>query len=523
MATMRGADPRRAVRLLHAVVGVIILLLVALVVVRPRMSVNPYPVVLVGVLLAVVVVLWMVGAGPAAGLLRRGLATDRRVGVAATVMILLNGVVAGLVGYFGAYQPRWDPSNFPIVGGLPPEQWPAANVGYFSRYPNNHAFLGVADLAAASARIGLGFWPFMAILAGVIAAVTALALYRVVAVVRGGRWAVASLVPLLLLVVASPWMAVPYTDMAALWVPITAIWGLVSAVRRRAVPAMLLGLLSGILLGAGYLIKTTPIVGAVAGVLVLAGLGFGDRHRAGRYVLIVVGLVAGVAVGGVGLRTVVERTVPMPPLTPGVSASPWTYVAAGLHIENHPVVKDLVVYGGYSGDVDEASWDRPQVEQETASRAIIREDLDRRGIVGTLLFELNKFVFNNGDGMFWAYGEGTDLQAPRLHTGPVSDGLAAVNAPDGRYWPTRVALAQGLWLAILVAAGVGLVGRRRSGATEEQATVDLMIWNMIGIAAFMLLFQGRSRYLFGHVPVMIALAVSVVPLRRVWGRQQIAD
>ncbi|MFG1629048.1 hypothetical protein, partial [Kribbella sp. NPDC049227] len=38
--------------------------------------------------------------------------------------------------------------------------------------------------------------------------------------------------------------------------------------------------------------------------------------------------------------------------------------------------------------------------------------------------------------------------------------------------------------------------------------------SIVGIAAFLLLFLGRSRYLLGHVPVLIALALTALPARK---------
>ncbi|MEA5153646.1 hypothetical protein [Raineyella sp.] len=506
----------RRFRPLRQITGAVILVLVVLVVLRPRMPVNAYSPLAAGLIFGLALLLWVLVGDRLTSLARRLLPTDRIVAAVAAALVLLNGLIAGGVGYLGAYKVGWDASVFPFVAGLPIPEWPPWYVEYFSRYPNNHAMLGLADVAAASARIGLGYVSFMALYAGVAAALTALALYRVVVIARGGRPGIAALAVLVILVSLSPWMGVAYTDMVGVWVPITAVWCLVSGLSRPPVPGLLLELLAGVLLGMGYLIKTTPIVGVVAGVLTLGLLALerGSRGRRRQLLLAVAALLVGTAVGLVGLRAVVARTVPMPVLDRTVQASPWTYVAAGIHTTYYPDGERVFAYGGYNGDLDLETWNKPKAEQDELSRIEIGRDLERRGVLGTIMFEVDKFVFNNGDGMFWAYGEGSDLQAPRLHTGPLADALAAVNGPDGGHYHGRVLLTQVLWLAVLAAAGAGLVGLRRTLSPQTGVAVDLMIWNMIGIAAFMLLFQGRSRYLFGHVPVMIGLAMSVVPILR---------
>jgi hypothetical protein len=82
---------------------------------------------------------------------------------------------------------------------------------------------------------------------------------------------------------------------------------------------------------------------------------------------------------------------------------------------------------------------------------------------------------------------------------------SAWNTPAGEQYAGRVAAAQVTWLAALLAMGTGLsTARYRPDLLVATLTVA-------GIAAYVLVFQGRSRYLIGHVPVVVALAVALVP------------
>lgn len=513
-ATARDGSPRSTARVLRVGTGMIILALVVLVVVRPRMSINAYSPLLVGALLVAGLLAWFFAADVLASRVRQWLPTARAVRAAATVLVILNALTATGVGALGAYRMKWDARVFPVVAGQPPEQWGSWYVEYFSRYPNNHAFLGWADLAIGSGRIGLGYLSFMALTAGVVSSLTAVALFRTVSLTRSGRWGVASLVLLLLLVSFSPWMGVAYTDMAAVWVPVTAVWCIVEGRRRGWITDVALTALAGAVLGLGYLIKTTPVVGLVAALVVLGSRWSSWRERPFRTAGTVAGLVVGAAVGTVGVNWTLARTVPMPALEQGVQASPWTYVAAGQETTYKPNSDRVLTYGGYSADIDTRTWNKPVAEQDHVSRSVIAREFHRRGVAGTAAFALDKFLFNNGDGMFWAYGEGDDMHASRIITGPAAAALATVNAPDGVLYPVRVHLTQVLWLGVLTLTGVGLVRKRTTAEGDDGAAIELMIWNLVGIAAFMLLFQGRSRYLFGHVPVVIALATSVAPIVR---------
>jgi hypothetical protein len=125
------------------------------------------------------------------------------------------------------------------------------------------------------------------------------------------------------------------------------------------------------------------------------------------------------------------------------------------------------------------------------------------GAGGLAAFYADKAVWNWGDGMFWAWGEGADGRRDTLP--PVDDGVAGVvHQVDGRFgagYPLRSDLAQGLWLAVVLVGGVGALRRRR-----PPRDVVLVALAVVGIAAFTLLFQGRSRYLLTFVPLVVALA-----------------
>jgi len=79
-----------------------------------------------------------------------------------------------------------------------------------------------------------------------------------------------------------------------------------------------------------------------------------------------------------------------------------------------------------------------------------------------------------------------------------------VNGFHGQWYQLRANLTQGLWLAVLLVAGLGLLRT----APVRRETLILAV-TVLGIAAFTLAFQGRSRYLFAFVPVIVSLAAMV--------------
>jgi hypothetical protein len=117
--------------------------------------------------------------------------------------------------------------------------------------------------------------------------------------------------------------------------------------------------------------------------------------------------------------------------------------------------------------------------------------------------------------MFYAWGEGVDgLPQNLLDHSATARSVQAWNHPWGQYYLARASLATALWLAVLALAGISLL---LSGFRRDLLFLAL---TSLGIAAFVLVFQGRSRYVLPYAPVLVALAVTVGPIRaaRLWRR-----
>ena len=87
--------------------------------------------------------------------------------------------------------------------------------------------------------------------------------------------------------------------------------------------------------------------------------------------------------------------------------------------------------------------------------------------------------------------------------------------------PLRSDLTEAVWLALLIVGGLGGLLTRR-----PRLEVVLVALSVLGLTVFTLLFQGRSRYLFTFVPVIVSLAamlhraVSASRARGAWAAWQ---
>lgn len=478
--------------------GILCLALVLLTVAMPRKTSLPYD--WVGAVTVTVVIL-------AAAIISAGIPAVRRFLNARSTPWLVGslGVLAAIaVGYGSYYNTTWDSKLVELISQRPGSDATKYWQEYMSRYPNNDVLLALMrGVEAARHYIGVSFSTGILIVNTAAFALTITGVYMLARMLISRSAGVIGIMLAIVLLGFSPWMAVPYTDVPVMWVP---VWAIVIIARCRtasritsiALPAF--G--AGVIIAFGYCMKVTPIVGLPAAVLWAAWCAWSRRTEYSRPALwcwiVVVGLFLGTAGGLVLTKQLVSISADRPKITPGVSASPWTYIAAGLRGQDDRY--GVRVYGGYDHEVNASTWGKSTQDQTSRSKKIITEELSRRGIAKTAWFEVNKLDYNWGDGMFYAYGEGTDQSQQAVHKDAWSQWVSSWNNPNGDHYSLRATWTQGIWwLALIMCGGWLLRGR----ATPEMI---LLIFTILGIAAFTLLFQGRSRYLIGHVPVILAMA-----------------
>jgi hypothetical protein len=488
------------------IVGAVTLLVVAGIVVAPRMSNNRYHAGVVAAALAVVVLTWTLLTGFSV-IERFRRVSERRWDAVAAVLCLVGAGLAGLIGYEGAYGVTWDPRMVENSSAVPPANFTDSEIQYFAHFPNMLPLLAIArTLRSWGSHVGVtDYHAMFGVLNSVGLLVTALALYFTIRMARGPAWGVLGLLLLFALLGTSPWLAVPYTDMLALWTPITAVALFAFALRQARWRYLVLLAAGGAVLGVGTTVKATPAVGLVALLLTLAVVAISRSGLPSRRWLAAGALVA---VAGFFATTMValswvHQNAGTPPLPADHGATPLSYVASGVRVQHDNPVG--VTYGGYDAEV----WHRTQyadrATQNRVSWELIQQEWDAQGLAGMAGFAVEKTLFNWGDGMFWAWGEGTDADQAPQRRGLLARVVGEWNRPDGDNFTARVVAAQVTWLAVLSAMGVGLLLSRR------RPDILLAALTVVGIAVFTLIFQGRSRYLIGHVPVIVALAACLVP------------
>lgn len=381
---------------------------------------------------------------------------------------------------------------------------------YLSRYPNNVRLVAMMNVAR---RIGgpsdEGMYDAYLVANGLFLAAVLLLSFGLVRMFRGSAVAFVAQAVVFVLIGCSPWMAVPYTDLPAMAFVTGAVVLGVAATRSRRI-----GRRAGLVAAAcasvaiAFAIKSTP--GSTAAAFVMSGLivALGQSRRA-LIRLAMVGAVGGAAFALTAMATLAAADrvaqVPRTALDSSRTAPVTWWLANGLSTTRS--ISGRPYYGAYNPQMVKESMGLSGERLHAWSEQRLTRQLEAMGATGVVAFEVRKQAFNWGDGMFFAWGEGYDFQASRLQEHDwLAKGVQSVQHPSGSNYVLRASLTNGLWLALLLWAGTGLLRARYS---RELLVVVLTV---LGIAAFTLLFQGRSRYLFAYAPIVVGLAAVVRPL-----------
>ena len=153
----------------------------------------------------------------------------------------------------------------------------------------------------------------------------------------------------------------------------------------------------------------------------------------------------------------------------------------------------------------------------------IKQRIWERGFGGMLFFWLRKQVMSFNDGTFSWHQEGFfhAWDYPELTDSSWTEPLRSFYWLEGDNYICFTTVSQGLWFFVLVGiilealflADMGMTARKKQ-ETAEPADPDalclstVMIVIFIGMFLFIMLFEGRSRYLYNTVPVFCVMAVS---------------
>lgn len=422
-------------------------------------------------------------------------------------------VVQTLYAYCIYFYPGWDPSI--VIGYADYIARGTDTIGsnvYFSVYPNNIPItflLAVIQKLARSVGFADQVYPLcvavsllMVNLAGVFTALSA----RIMSgsgVLGLGAYGFFGLVAGL-----SPWITIPYTDTYSIVFPALSFYLYLKAQERKQSGwLMWLGIgLSGCM---GFLIKPNAGIVLIAIAIMelvkfIAGPKEARAAVARRYLMLATAIVimAGVR------QYAISYTGSEPDENYKITLT--HYIMMGLNEETG---------GAYSSLDYSYTMSFETVEERIAGNVQeIGNRLRNYGPIGYLQFLGKKLLTNYNDGTFSWWMEGKFLLEDFAHeVHGLKQGLRELLWRTGESYKLYATFAQAIWLLVLILpVGILLGGPRHNHAKDNNSQDNhlgnncpqesVMYLSLLGIFAFVMLFESRGRYLYSMLPMFILCA-----------------
>jgi len=169
---------------------------------------------------------------------------------------------------------------------------------------------------------------------------------------------------------------------------------------------------------------------------------------------------------------------------------------------------NTVSYGGFNqADADNTVKLQGKQAKTDYSVMLIKQRLNEHGSVGYSKFLAHKTNWILSDGTFYAYGEGSNEAVKFTAQDQISKHVRGFMYVEGKRYVFFSNVLQVFWVALLLLIAVQLIIHIMHKASRANAYAVLPRLMIAGILLFLLLFEGRSRYIFLYLPIFIVAAM----------------
>ncbi|WP_210650126.1 hypothetical protein [Nocardioides sp. SYSU D00065] len=431
--------------------------------------------------------------------------------------LLVAAVLAGLfvlqlqIGWAIRVAPGWDASMVAGIAermalGLPDD--PGQQL-YVATYPNNALIVAVLHvwygLALATGHPDL--WSAGVVLVA-LCMTGAVALAHLAARRLGGPVAAYLTLGLALVFVGlSPWSAVPYSDTLTMPFPALVLY-LFSLERDRRGTAARAALWAamGAATYVGYALKPTAVFASAAAVVVALVLGARAWRRSWRVLVASGAAVVGGVVAGALLAGQLVAWQGMEPAAGAAEQRLDVTHFLKMGAQQGPGVHNDY-FGAYREEDAAESRATPLEDRTRANLERFGQRVADMGPLGYARFLERKAAWTLGDGSFFAWSEGQMAVEPTpfLVSDPASVRVQRWFGLHGDRYGATFSLWQGTWLLVLLLVAGAALPRR---GTQLQAVPTMARLSLLMLAAFLLLFEARSRYVYLYLPYFLVLAAA---------------
>lgn len=382
------------------------------------------------------------------------------------------------------------------------------DANYYIQYYNNvYIMLFFKTLYYICRLIGINNYLFASIVANIIAIdVSIILIYLVSKKIFGKYGGYASLIFSIPVLGMTPWMIIPYTDTLSMVFPILAFYlYLLIKEQPNWKKKIALLMLLGSCLVLGLIIKPTAIIIAIA--LILVELLFFEinkkniKNAAKSIICIIVGavLIYGVAEAykeyEIGEFLSKEKSEEVEfPMTHFMMMGLKTYETAdGKFAYGVFDQEDVVNTGSHPGKKNKIKYNLEEIKAR----------LQNMGVTGYASFVYHKLNWILCDGSFFYGGEGAFHTSDPFAKGKIAEAVQSFSYTTSENYYIYQSFLQAMWILVQAGIVVSIFVEKWDKINKETTIIRLTIW---GICMFVVLFEGRSRYVVNHLPFFILLA-----------------
>lgn len=390
------------------------------------------------------------------------------------------------------YHLGWDPQTVHRTAEEIARGLPVSNTEYFVSCPNNApltVLLSIPLWAAVQLNLGVPYVVLPYIDAVILNATAYLCVLCVQHLTSKPAARLYALVLSLGWIGLSPYILYPYTDVYSVFFPVAAFY-----VYLKCRKPFLKWFLISLLCFAGAAIKPTVLIFLIALILIALCSVFEARRNVRslickQFLPVFCALLLG-AVPGRAFQTMSTNW-----LTNDQAGKTHLSVTHYLMLGMNPAT-----YGGHSvEDVEYTMSFETLKDAQTANLQRAWTRFAERGVWGNLHFFAVKAYKAFADGSFASHGSFLGIDVPKRADG-LSQFLRRFYHKRGDLLPYCQTIAQGIWLMVLSLCAVAAFLRRKHTA------VALLCLTLLGLTAYLLLFEVWPRYLFLYAPFFVVLS-----------------
>lgn len=387
------------------------------------------------------------------------------------------------------------------------------NTVYFSQYPNNIGILLVEKYILIIAKlfneITESYAFFVMIIFNIIMVdIAGIFTFLTCKKVLGIKKAYFSLIFILPLIALSPYIIIPYTDTITMVFPIIMLYVYIEIKENasNSTKRNLLIFIESMLLVIGTLIKPTVIILMIA-IVIIEILNLKKHTTSANIkngIIVVILIILGCSLPYGGYSYLKDKTVGslITEEEYNKNSIPFThFLMMGMQEqkeESEVKGKNNIFYGTYSSDDKNATKSViGHKEKKKFNMQVVKQRLNNFGFLGYLKFLYNKANWILSDGTFFYGCEGKWIYKYYNESDIAKHAQQFINIDSDKYQNITANIMQTAWILVIV----GLIFSKNK--KDDNNYINISKFAIIGIVLFIMLFEGRSRYLINYIPIFI--------------------